>query len=175
MAHIPSEYAEQFHALDQLRIIAEQEGMIANFVRARKGLNSFWHYCSDRRFACQAGDHSFPIEETAFCKFAEECAKLFLIDVPETFRDQLLLESSSAAARLATEWRDQLGDIEVLAIAELKLKTLMLQTLEFLSKSYLGEIRLPSWDSMIKQMITEIEQACRDWQASTPQTHERKN
>jgi hypothetical protein len=159
MASIPSEYAEQFHALEQLRIITEQEGMIANFVRARKGLNRFWHY------------HSFPIEETAFCKFAEECERLFLINVPETFRDQLLLESSSAAARLATEWRDQLGDIEVLAIAELKLKTLMFQTLEFMSKPYLGEIRLPSWDLMIEQMIIEIEQDCSDWQAATRKPH----
>ena len=122
MARTPNKYAEQFRELDQLRAITEQEGKVAQFARAKAGLSVFGDASSAARAAFLVGERGLSVEDKKFRQLVRACEDLLLVTVAEATRDPLRREATQSALHMADEWRSRLGDIEILAIADIQLR-----------------------------------------------------
>lgn len=164
MTRVPKEYSEHFRALDQLRVITEQENTVELFADLQVQIERFWDACAAARQAFLSGERELSIQDAAFRALISNWGDALLMYVAAAQREKLRRAAARDAARLATNWGRRLGDIEVIAHADLELRVLMVAVLEVMSKAYKGETRLPAWDRMIDGASAEIEAACDEWQ-----------
>jgi hypothetical protein len=155
--------SELFSELDELRQMMEQEGKVALFRRARKALEEFWDYCASTRAAILAGESDVVFDNEGLNNLTQAFRDLLLLEVPVALRDAVRQRACQSVREMINAWRMGLGDIEVLAIADLELKVLAKLVLEVASEGYLGESRLPDWEREISWVDREIALSCDAW------------
>jgi hypothetical protein len=150
-------------------MVARQEEDIRCIATGKKAIQDFLNLCSSARAAFSQGQSSFPIEEERLRPTIEECEDELLAHVTEVDRGKLWREAGSAAFAALMDSNPHLGDLKILAQAEVELKILRLLTLQSGSQVYATELRAPAWDRAIEQAKTDVEAACAAWRSCAEQ------
>ncbi len=164
MTRSSGKYAAQLRAIEQLRIVTIQENKLELLAQLRLRLDGFWQPCSAARKAFMNGERRLSIHDARFRELTAALANALLQHVPDDYREQLHGATRRSAISMAAQWERRLGNIEIIALADLELKILLAAVVEVMSQPYTGEGRLPAWGHSIDEANAEIQAACDGWQ-----------
>jgi hypothetical protein len=161
MAHRSHKCAEEFQALDNLRITFEQEGLVKNFTQSQVNLSGLLATFSAVRQGSLDGKNVTIDDDAYFWDLMKLWGDLVLVLIPEDVRESLRLRAADEAVKAGIPKLSEM--ITPFAKAELTLRTLTLLVLEHLSSPFTGETRLPDWDRALHEARNSLEVAHATW------------